>query len=473
MTSLRGRQDPTYVVCPSCDTSDGPNCVELMRRCGLDLLTWQSRLLTGIMGRSPDGLWVAPTAAASLARQNGKTDGIEVPRICHGMAVNGEWVLYTAQLQKTATETFERVRDIFETRVLKPMVKTIHTAVGRESIDLKNGARIKFLARTRNGGRGQHADLLVFDEAQELTDSQLESFVPVISASRNPQTLYLGTPPTPDSPGTVFRRVREEARNGAPLTYWAEWSVPEIPTNPSDEQLWAETNPSLGVLILPRTIAKEAVELSPDGFARERLGWWSPERAPVPPAINPDGWRACEIDFAPEPSSSEIVACGIKFSGDGSTYSVSMAVKSNDGPILVECVDRAGTARGVSGLAHWLYERKGRLSTVCVDGREWTPTLIQRLEDMGYPKKGLHVMRTREVADACAMLANAVEGKTVAHIAQPLLAESVASSPRRQVGSDGWAFGGSDPTPIESVALAHWGAMTTKRNPKRKLRVSV
>lgn len=473
MTSSRGRQDPTFAVCPSYESTDGPSCVELMRRCGLDLLPWQGRLLEGIMGRDADGLWAAPTAAASLARQNGKTDGIEVPRICHGMAVNGEWVLYTAQLQKTATETFERVRDIFESRALKPMVRAVHAAVGRESIDLRNGARIKFLARTRNGGRGQHADLLVFDEAQELTDAQLESFVPVISASRNPQTLYLGTPPTPESAGTVFRRVRAEAMDGAPLTYWAEWSVPEIPSDPTDEALWAETNPSLGVLILPRTIAKESVELSPDGFARERLGWWSPERAAEPPAIGPGQWGECEVAKAPEPSDDERVACGVKFSVDGSTYSVSMAARPADGPVLVECVDRAGTARGISGLADWLFERRSRLSTVCIDGREWTPTLVTRLMDMGYPKRGLHVMRAREVTDACAMLANAVDGRTIVHVDQPLLAESVATSPRRAVGRDGWAFGGPDPTPVESCALAHWGAMTTKRRPKRKMRVGI
>lgn len=470
MTSSRGSQAPTYAVCPSYEESDGKDCAELMHRCGLDLLPWQIELLGGLMGRDAEGLWVAPTAGISVARQNGKTDGIEVPRICHGMAVNGEWALYTAQLQKTATETFERVRDIFEARPLRSLVRSIHSAIGRESIDLTNGARIKFLARTRNGGRGQHADLLVFDEAQELTDSQLESFVPVISASRNPQTLYLGTPPTPESPGSVFRRVRQEAKGGASLTYWAEWSVPEIPENPNDESLWAKTNPSLGVLILPRTIAKEAVEMSADGFARERLGWWSPEQTLEPSAINLESWDACETKDAPEGGK---VACGIKFSGDGSTYSVSMAARPDDGPILVECVDRAGTARGISGLSDWIYERRQNVALVCIDGREWTPTLVQRLQDMGFPKRGVHVMRTREVTDACAMLANAVEGKTVCHIAQPLLRDSVSTSPRRKVGVDGWAFGGTDPTPIESCALAHWAVMTTKRNPKRKMRVGI
>lgn len=108
-----------------------------------------------------------------------------------------EQVIYTAHLQKTATETFEEMRDFFETPALASYVAEIRTALGREQIILKNGARIKFLARTRNGGRGQHGDLLIFDEAQELDENQQASFIPAISASSNPQTIYVGTPPDP------------------------------------------------------------------------------------------------------------------------------------------------------------------------------------------------------------------------------------------------------------------------------------
>ena len=84
-------------------------------------------------------------------------------------------------------------------------------ALGREQIILKNGARVVFVARTRNGGRGLHGDCLVFDEAQELTSEQQASFLPAISASKNPQTIYLGTPPDENCAGDAFRRIRERA----------------------------------------------------------------------------------------------------------------------------------------------------------------------------------------------------------------------------------------------------------------------
>ena len=71
------------------------------------------------------------------------------------------------------------------------------------------------------------------------------------------------------------------------------------------------------------------------------------------------------------------------------------------------------------------------------------------------------------------MLSAAVSGRTVEHIEQPLLTQSVETSSRRPIGREGWGFKGPDPTPVESVALAHWAVTTSKRNPKRRMKVSV
>lgn len=472
-----GRAKPTRVVSPSYSRSDGQNAIDLCEIVGLELFEWQANVLDILLARDDTGHWAADTVGQSLSRQNGKTGGTIRPRIVYGTAIFGEWVIYTAHLQKTSTESFEEIAELFEVPELRDRVDRIKTAIGREEIRLKNGGRIKFLARTRAGGRGQHGDLLVFDEAQNLTDAQQASFLPAISASKNPQTIYTGTPPRPQEDGLSFRRIRSKALNGEPKERermaWMEWGVDEIPSDKFARDLWYETNPSLGLLIPESAVANEARVMSDDDFARERLGWWSPDEAVEPPAIPLEEWRACEVEAAPSPARDERVACGVKFSADGSTYSVSVAARSKRaGYALVECVDRTGTARGVTGLAEWLYRRRGQIATVTIDGRSWTPTLVSRLDEMGFPKKAVHVARVGDVCDACAMLAAAVEERNVQHIKQPLLEESVAASPPRLVGRDGWAFGGDDPTPIESVALAFWGVMTSKRNPRRKLRIS-
>lgn len=194
---------PSERVAPDYTASDGLDAAKLVRIGGTVLDPWQSDILDDWLGRTPSGKWAAPSAGGSVPRQNGKSLLIQA-RSEAGMLLYNEQVVYTAHLQKTATETFEEMRDFFEGPKLRRHVAEIKTAIGREQIILKSGARIKFLARTRNGGRGQHGDLLIFDEAQELDETQQASFLPAISASLNPQTLYLGTPPDENADGTVY-----------------------------------------------------------------------------------------------------------------------------------------------------------------------------------------------------------------------------------------------------------------------------
>lgn len=472
MPSSPARQVPTLAVSPSYERSDVESCAALLAETGLHLFEWQYNVLSMWLARDDTGHWASGTLGLAVPRQNGKTLGCVNPLIVYRMVVFGEWVVYTAHLQRTATETFEAIRDIFDTPALRGRVKDIKGALGREEIILQNGGRVKFLARTRNGGRGQHGDLLVFDEAQALTSSQQASFLPVISASLNPQTVYSGTPPTPEDDGHVFASIRARAIGGeSKRTAWCEWSIKTLAEATLDTS-WYETNPSFGVLIQESTIVSEFESMALDEFARERLGWWAPEKVENLPAIDPKEWEACAVE-AIAPQEGEKVCCGVKFSPDGGIYSVGIATKRKDEPGLVELYDSSPTNRGISELARWLIERKGEFALVAIDGREWAATLVQKLADGGFPKNGVHVMRPAEIVDASAMLAGAVTERSIVHIPQPLLEQSVANSPRRLIGRDGWGFGGSDSTPVESCALAHWAAQTTKRNPKNRLRVSV
>lgn len=215
-----GSQEPSERVAPEYTASDGQDAARLLRVGGTILDPWQSDILDDWLGRAPSGKWAAPTCGGSVPRQNGKSLLVQ-GRAEAGMLLYNETVIYTAHLQKTATETFEEMQDFFGHPALRNYVAEIKTALGREQIILKSGARIKFLARTRNGGRGQHGDLLIFDEAQELDETSQGSFIPAISASLNPQTIYLGTPPGPDAAGTVFRSLRQRALDGiARKTAW-------------------------------------------------------------------------------------------------------------------------------------------------------------------------------------------------------------------------------------------------------------
>lgn len=465
---VMGSQEPSERIAPEYRSTDGPDAVRVLRAGGTVLDPWQSDILDDWMGRTVSGKWAAPTAGGSVPRQNGKSLLVQ-GRAEAGMLLLNETVIYTAHLQKTATETFEEMRTFFESRTLRRHVAEIKTALGREQIILKSGARIKFLARTRNGGRGQHGDLLIFDEAQELDETAQGSFIPAISASLNPQTIYVGTPPGPDAVGTVFRALRKRALGGETRkAAWFEFSVPEI-GNVKNPARWAATNPALGRRIQYSTIEGEAEQLDPDTFARERLGWWSPVATEtLDYAIDRKAWDACASE-AEKPEGK--TAYGVKFAADGSAVCLCGAVIPKDGPARVSLIEQQPTGRGLAWLVDWLNERYDRASCVVIDGRNGVDVLVERIRPTWKAKSAVLRPSARDVIASVGLITTAINEHSLTwYKPQQALNESAITSTKRPI-SGGYGFGGDDSLPLEACALALWGAKTCKRDPTRKMRI--
>lgn len=380
----------------------------------------------------------------------------------------GEQVLYTAHLQKTSTETFEEMASFFDSAKLRKYVKDIKTAIGREQIILNNGARVKFLARTRNGGRGQHGDLLIFDEAQELDVDSQASFIPAISASKNPQVIYAGTPPDNPANGLVFRGIREKALDGkTETTSWFEFSVKEI-GDVADRTRWAATNPALGRRILETTIEGELEQMPPDTFARERLGWWTPvvtDQANY--AIDKKAWAACASSkLKPEGKT----AYGIKFAADGSLVALCGAVIDGD-QARISLIDIKPTAYGVQWLADWLNQRYTKAACVVIDGRNGVDVLIEKIAPIWRAKGSVIRATSKDVIAAAGWLTDAVnDGSLTWYEQQEVLNDSATTATKRAI-SGGWGFGGDNSAPIEACALALYGVRTSKRDPSKKMRI--
>lgn len=463
-----GSQEPSVKIAPKYSESDGYDASRILAAADYILDPWQCDALDDWLARLPSGRWACGSCGLSVPRQNGKT-GVTSGRAVSGMILYNELVVYTAHLQKTATETFEEMAVLFESAALKKYVKDVRTALGREEIRLWSGARIKFLARTRSGGRGQHGDLLIFDEAQELTDEQQDSFLPAISASLNPQTIYLGTPPEPESVGTVFRRIRTRVLAGETRkTAWTEFSVSEI-GDIHDRARWAATNPALGRRILVETIEKEVEEMSPDGFARERLGWWSPEIVHKEEYVLDKGaWEAC---MSEEMKPSGKTAYGIKFSPDGAEVALCGAVCPAEGPARISMIARESTTGGIQWLADWLNARYEIASCVVIDGRNGVDALVEKIRGTWKFKDSVIRPRVSGVIAAVGNLTNEVNERTVTwYFKQATLSESATTSTKRPIGG-GFGFGGENSTPIEAASLALWGCRTTKRDPSREMKI--
>ena len=477
---------PTKLIVPEHEKSLWEECHKVNAIGGLELFGWQDGILEGWLGVDENGKWTASVCGNSIPRQNGKTLGVTTPRMQYGMLKNwdelggrGEHVIYTAHLQKTATETFEYMAEFFDScPSLRKRVKKIKTALGREEIVLNNGARVKFLARTRNGGRGQHADLLVFDEALALTPNSQASFLPVISASMRPQTIYTSTPPDGESDSEVFSSIRQKAIDGlTSRTAWAEWSTPDLPKagTPADELIAIayETNPSMGVLIDEDTVRGEIEQMEPDSFARERLGWWSPAVKANHP-IRADIWENSAIDAIGDAYGARTVLA-VKFRADGSMYVLAGCKQDASGAMAFELVEIGTTERGTRDLAAQIAKRSGSVSCVVVDGMSGADALCDNLAELKAPKGYVVRPRAGDVIAAATGLLESLSAGKCSHTKQEALDDSALHAVKRPIGSrGGWGFGsdeGHDSTAIEAAALAVWGCRTTKRNPRRKQRL--
>lgn len=508
-------QRPRVHVAPKYTSTDGDLAAEFASAYGLAPDPWQRFVLDDWLGvRS--GRWAALTCGLAVPRQNGKNALLEI-RELYGMVGLGERILHTAHEVKTAQKHFRRLKHFFGNQANDPgakypelnaLVKQVRSVNGQEAIVLHvasceavrggvcrcaGGGSVEVIARSKNSGRGFTVDVLVMDEAQELSEDALEALVPTTSAAPlgNPQWIFTGTPPGPNASGQVFTRIRREALGKEPgAVTWSEWSV-ERGVDLDDRVLWRLTNPALDAGRLQvAVVAGERARFSDDGFARERLGMWAPDDSEGSRLIPADVWdrQGRDADAVARMRDAEVVRTfGVTFSLDGKRVAVAGGLRHGDGLAHVEVIDgfSGRMSDGLDRLADWLAdgERRVRTAVFAISGRSHADVLRRKLVDRGVPKRAVHVLSSPEYFEACSMFESGVVDGSVTHSVDPgvdqgLLDGSVAVCDKKLRGTSGvWSWEpsvpGGDETPVEAASVAVWAALTTKRRPGRKVRVSV
>lgn len=471
-----GEQRPRICVEPPRVKTDGTNAARLMQAYGVKLDPWQRDVVDCWLGLDESGEYVTTSAGLAVPRQNGKNVCLEA-REFFGLAVKRERILHTAHQTITSKKSFRRLEAMFTDRrhpEVCALVKDIRYTNGEEAIELTNGGRIEFSTRSRQRARGfDGISLIVYDEAQELTDDQVEAVMATLAASTTGtrQILYAGTPPYPGCPGVVFRRRREVCldKPGA-HDAWHEWSVEGqsiTDVNVNDKRLWYSTNPALGRRLTESFSEEELRSMSADGFARERLGWWAPILTTADDkAISAATWDACRsTELKPDGKT----AYGVKFSPDGSEVALCGAVIPATGAARVSLIERRATSAGTRWLADWLNARYGKASCVVIDGRNGVDVLVDKLSDTWRAKDCIVIPGTKAVVASVGMLTDALHERSVTWYAgQEALRDSAVNAVKRPIGG-GWGFGGENSAPIEAAALAFWGAKTSRRDPTKKM----
>ena len=443
-----------------------------------ELYDWQADTLLVWLGRDGDtDIYLYGTCILLVPRQNGKTKGIIAARILAGAVFFGETIRYSSHRVDSMMDMWRIFVHLFgdpEDKRNPGFYPELHALIhhisfrnGDLHIELKNGAVIYFVARSKGSGRGKSVDVNIYDEAQYMTEENAAADLPAQSAAPkgNPQTIYVGTPPDHiECDGVVFGNVRKSAIKGTEGFCLHEWSVDKI-GDVNDESRWYETNPALGHSLLINSIRKEVSTLSEEKFAIERLGYWTEAESNM--AVNSEYWEETTIDKAYD-GDIDRYSLGIKFSPNGKQVSVSAVVLKPDGTTYGELAINEIEKSGISWLVDKIFAKADKISSIAIDGKSGAAELAYKLLNTKLPTgekvhpDAVHVMSTQEVIMASTMLNSSLGEKTFTHYKDKNLDASAKNSVKRKIGNDGYGFGG-DSIPLESMALANWIAHTCER----------
>lgn len=469
-----GRQTPTYTNVPtSPHDSLGGRAADAYKSTGQELMPWQELQADSIMRTEPSGLWTYIKYGLCVSRRNGKGE-ILAAREFLGITELGEKVCHTAHRTTTSHDAFNRLYTLLKkagyaehSKKKKDMPEKSFYAskqYGLEHIEIPGGGVIDFRTRTNNGGLGEGFDLLVIDEAQEYTSKQESALAYTVSASKNPQTILVGTPPTVASGGDVFPRLRRCIIDGTALeTGWAEWSIGQLKDDVNDPDLWAEYNPSYGTLISERNVRAE-LSVGAVDFCIQRLGLWLEYSQKS--VISAAEWSALQGD-APELQDARY--WGIKYGVDGMNVALSVAARTKEGKIYVEAIDLTPAKLGNEWILEYLANPKTK--SVVVDGSSGQRLLA---DDMKERKMKPPIMpKVAEVISASSVFENLIATGQLVHTGQPALAAVVTNCEHRAIGSGG-GFGykaiseDQDITLMESAVLAAWLCAADKPKKRRQ-----
>ena len=416
------------------------------------------------MGTRADGSWAAKSMGDCQPRQNGKNDIIAI-REGWGLIVGGErLILHTAHEAATAKQSFERMVEVFDDSELRAKVRNIRFANGEQGIHMKSGRQLLYRTRTGSAGRGfAEADLVVYDEAQNIQGEQLAASAPTKLANPNSQSWYAGSAGLFTS--TAWWRLRKRALAGKPGRYaycehtaeqvsMVEGRIVSVRPDPLDRRAWAMANAAYGWRIPDENLLDLYEELGPEKFARECLGVWDPESGGDDGAWPPGVFEAV-VQPGAEPSGRIVVA--VDATPDRSAGAVALA----GGGVVALVTDERGQRlpvrfRDLADEAIRLARKFG--SAVALDPAGPANAIVPALEEAGvevFPVAG------QAFGAACGAFHSAVSDGVVTVRRHADLTAAVGSAVMKPTG-DSWRWArrdlAVDVSPLVAVTLAWWAA---------------
>lgn len=463
--------EPRFVWVPPRERSLGPDCVAFWRAAGGILFEWQELVIDGMLGLDGEERWASSNDGLCVARQNGKGVVLQAVEVFVafelGYRLGYRLVVHTAHEFATCQEHQLRLDDFIQNSPhLHAKVKSrggYKHANGQESINLKDGTRIIFKARTKGGGRGYSGDLLVWDEAMVVPDTVVGAQKPMLrasSAAYGTKTIYAGSAVDQEvhEYGVNFARIRERGIAKAPKVSYFEWSAPfDHPSQMSEDllrnpDLFQSGNPSMAEGLISAEVMADEIESMPGRTVAVELhdvGDWPRTDGLEETIISIEAWDKLE-----RPGSLLQPPYCLAFDVSPERHtSIALAGRNQDDLFHVEIQEcKQGTGWVVARIAEMV--DRADIELVVCDAVGPAASLLVALADADVR---VETVTASEHGQACGRLVDMVNDGTLAHLGSAELRDAIRGAKPRPLG-DAWAWSRKhssvDISPLVAATLA-------------------
>lgn len=459
----------------------GPEVADVNADAGFAPDPQQELGLDLIFAINPDGSPASFSTCIICSRQNLKTGLLKQTVLGWVFVLDEPDIVWSSHEMGTTREAQDEIAELIRNTpsLARQMMLTknegVYTENGEERIELADGRKIWFKARTLTGGRGLARRKLILDEAFALRKRMMGSLIPIMLAKEHAQVLYASSPGQADS--EVLFEVRDRGRAGmTPRMNYLEWSGQPLPPcenkagQPIDNcrhpktglrrgdpcalnrlELVEHANPTLTTgRITVQDLDDTRNELPPEEWLRECMGQWEEPATELDQRLDTELWAGMG---QPDTGPLSPLAFGVTIYPDRARAAIGVAGRREDDLVQVELV---AEGRGVRWPLDWIASRVPvwKPCAVVLDGTALA--LAPHFEELG-----IEVVTTSS-GDRAQATVGFYDDFMAERLRQPgeqLLDRAVETATRRKLGV-GFVWDGPEVGPLSAVTLAHWGLAT-------------
>lgn len=419
----------------------------------------QDEIAALLEATNDDGLPLYPEAVIEEPRRSSKTTSIWAVLLGRCATIPGYQVVTTAQTGIKARERFMTVQRILARDNIGDYV--IKKGAGAEAIEWVNGSRLWVVPPEGGAFRGDGADAILIDEAQEHNEDASADIkggaLALMDTRPSGQLIVTGTTGKSRS-GMLWDYLERGRKGGIGII---EYALPDgtpiaIPveladTLPPESTTWQRSldgkvilneaalllaHPGIGTLTTLDVIRARFTGMPLPQFSREYAGLWPYDINTR--AIDPAHWKACTVlAYPPKPAR---YAIGYDVAPDQSSAALVAAWRDADGVAWLEVIEHQPGDAWLPKAIHALTRRSPNLR-VGYDNIGPNQAIADRLNREARPRPKLHSLGTREITAAAAQLSQDIKASTLRVRSDASLDAAAEIATRRPIGDGSWAWG--------------------------------